>query len=478
VNRKLVTVLKPLSVLIAGLFIVVFFALADGAIPYYNDSYALIIGIDQYRSSSWDTLHYAVKDAKGIAALLRKQGFQVITLYNEEATRSHIIREQNTLAKKLKSNDRVLIFFSGHGYTETIGEQDFGYVVPYDGTDTENYISMDELRAQSKKLSVAKHQLFLMDSCYGGLLGVKSGAIESTIPNYLQEITSRPARQVLMAGGKNQQVVDNGPGGHSPFTWYLLEAIEQGKGDLNKDGYITFPELQSYILPAATNEYQTPSAAHLPGHKLGEFVFESPIKVNQPPEPKPPKPPAKGSSSQTTKGSSPQTTENTQPSSVQLRSTPRENLSLDEVEKMLKERDFFDSGKNEQGKGIDHQYEVLEREGEKLVIDYTTGLTWQQSVSPDFMVYAYALKWIEDLNKNKFAGYDDWRLPTLEEAMSLMEPERKNGDLYIDGVFDRTQSWIWTADKKDGSVAWVVDFSYGNCNYDHVDLSYAGRAVR
>jgi len=152
----------------------------------------------------------------------------------------------------------------------------------------------------------------------------------------------------------------------------------------------------------------------------------------------------------------------TQPS-VRLRSKPIENLSADDVNEMLKERNFFSTGEygrpeNKQGKGLNHQYEVIEREGEKLVIDHTTGLTLQQSGSPNSMVYADALKWIDDLKKKKFAGYNDWRLPTLEEAMSLMEPEKKNGGLYISEVFDRTQSWIWTADKS-GSVAWVVAFS-------------------
>jgi hypothetical protein len=149
------------------------------------------------------------------------------------------------------------------------------------------------------------------------------------------------------------------------------------------------------------------------------------------------------------------------PPSVQLRSTPIESLSANEVEKMLKERDFFDSNRNKQGKGLNHQYEVLERKGEKLVIDHTTGLTYQQSGSPNFMFYANALKWISELNKKKFTGYDDWRLPTLEEAMSLMDTKKKNGDLYISEVFDQTQRWVWTADKSGGSVAWVVGFDLG-----------------
>jgi len=92
------------------------------------------------------------------------------------------------------------------------------------------------------------------------------------------------------------------------------------------------------------------------------------------------------------------------------------------------------------------------------VIDHATGLTWQQSGSKETMSFAEAEKYIQKLNGQEYAGHNDWRLPTLEEAMSLMEPSTKNGDLYIDPVFDKTQRWIWTADKREAGVAWVVSF--------------------
>lgn len=98
---------------------------------------------------------------------------------------------------------------------------------------------------------------------------------------------------------------------------------------------------------------------------------------------------------------------------------------------------------NPRGKGIQHQFET--GKGGQVVVDKTTGLMWQQSGSPKSMVYDDAKKYIAQLNREKFAGYSDWRLPTLEEAMSLMEPQKKNADLYIDPVFDNTQRWIWTA---------------------------------
>jgi hypothetical protein len=163
---------------------------------------------------------------------------------------------------------------------------------------------------------------------------------------------------------------------------------------------------------------------------------------------------------------------------VQLRSEPIENFSTDEVKKMLKERDFYDNQENKQGKGLNHQYKVIEKEGEKLVIDYTTGLTWQQSGSPNYMEYSKTEEYIKKLNDNHFAGYDDWRLPTLEEAMSLMEPEKKSGGLYISKVFDQRQSFIWTADKESSSAAGVVYFASG-CRYYRVGYSNAlVRAVR
>ena len=118
------------------------------------------------------------------------------------------------------------------------------------------------------------------------------------------------------------------------------------------------------------------------------------------------------------------------------------------------------------------------KNGAKVVIDHATARMWQQSGSPQSIIYTDAEKYIQELNQKKFAGYDDWRLPTLEEAMSLMEASKKNGDLYIDPAFDKTQSWIWTADKSSAGVAWVVHFSLGRCHDDLLSYFDVVRAVR
>lgn len=145
-----------------------------------------------------------------------------------------------------------------------------------------------------------------------------------------------------------------------------------------------------------------------------------------------------------------------------LRSKPLPHLAAEEVKAMIKLHDFFDSSYNNSGKGVTHSYETREYKGEKIVLDHATGLMWQQSGSPNLMNSAEAKKYLQSLRVKSLAGFNDWRLPTLEEAMSLMEP-KKQGKLYIDQMFEHQQSLIWTSDHHELGAAWVVLFTKGLC---------------
>jgi hypothetical protein len=258
---------------------------------WYEHSYAVVVGINKYPPDRWDDLTYARRDAEGMAEFLENRDFEVTSLYDEEATKEAIIAAmQNQLAPRLGENDRVLLFFAGHGYTEPLNEQDYGYIVPYIAREgrvnSSYYISMEELRVLSAKMGRAKHHVFIMDACFGGLLGTKGDEIDPNRPDYIAQLLKRKARQVLTAGGKDQRVVDGGRGGHSVFTGYLIDGLQGGLADLNGDGYIPFSELVSYIQPAATNAFQTPGDSILAGHEQGAFVF----RVDEPEDPWPEKP--------------------------------------------------------------------------------------------------------------------------------------------------------------------------------------------
>ena len=179
---------------------------------------------------------------------------------------------------------------------------------------------------------------------------------------------------------------------------------------------------------------------------------------------------------------------------VTLRSTPTLNLTDDAVRVMMKLHNFFCNDnswsnkrkcvyRNPKGTGIHNNYEKRSKDGSEVLIDHTSGLMWQHSGSEE-ITYEGAKQYIQKINTEKYAGHDDWRLPTLEEGMSLMKPTTNKDALYIDPLFDKQQVWIWTSDTtpsiNGASSAWVVSFKWGYCNSTHGDMfnNLFVRAVR
>lgn len=253
-------------------------AAAPALTPWFSNSYAIVVGVNNYTNSAWPRLNYAVNDAKGFAEFLSTQGFEVVSLLDSNATKQAIVSAvEDKVAGKLTANDRVVFFFAGHGATRLIAGEDRGYLVPYDGTIAYgSQITMNQIHDWSSAMSAAKHQMFILDSCFGGLVATRASTVDPRTPNFVDDITTRKARQVLTAGGANQRVADGGPNGHSLFTGQLLKALSEGIADQNGDGYITFTELVSYIQPAASQYNQTPGNCELAGHEQGNFLFWNP----------------------------------------------------------------------------------------------------------------------------------------------------------------------------------------------------------
>ena len=117
----------------------------------------------------------------------------------------------------------------------------------------------------------------------------------------------------------------------------------------------------------------------------------------------------------------------------------------------------------------------------EVVVDQATGLMWQKSGSPNIMTYKQAQEYIDKLNQERFAGYSDWRLPTVDELLSLMERDKQSNGLYINPVFDSTQGWCWSADRSSSSssaAAWLVGFYGGVVYWDYLFGTRYVRGVR
>jgi peptidoglycan/xylan/chitin deacetylase (PgdA/CDA1 family)/uncharacterized caspase-like protein len=256
---------------------------AQAAAPsLYRESWALVVGIDAYQK--WPRLGHAVADARSVRDALVGLGWKqenIVTLLDGEATRARMLAalgDDLADGRRVAHEDRVVVFFAGHGMTRKLPNgKNLGYIVPVDA-DTKNpqaeAISMTNFQDASEAIP-AKHVFFVMDACYGGLALTRGGgaAAQGDRRKYFLEVTRRGAREVLTAGGADEPVADNGPGGHSIFTWTLLQGL-QGKADLDNDGVVTATELGAYVGPAvSTLSRQTPAFGHLVGSEGGEFVF-------------------------------------------------------------------------------------------------------------------------------------------------------------------------------------------------------------
>ena len=87
-----------------------------------GDQWLFVIGIDTY--IHWQRLKTAVSDAKSVRdVLLSRYHFDkdhLIELYDEQATRRNILDRLRFLAKKVRKDDSLVIFYAGHGHLDSI----------------------------------------------------------------------------------------------------------------------------------------------------------------------------------------------------------------------------------------------------------------------------------------------------------------------------------------------------------------------
>ncbi|NOY36860.1 MAG: caspase family protein [Chlorobi bacterium] len=237
-----------------------------------GDYFALIIGIDDY-SGVWPPLQNAVRDAKAIEEILKTQyKFDYIrTLYNRVATREEIIRQLEWLARTVKENDNVLIYYSGHG--EFKKEYNKGYWVPVDATEesTYQYVSNNDLQTFLSSIK-SKHTLLVADACFSGdIFRGKTLSIpfEDT-ERYYRDVNKKLSRQAITSGGV-EPVMDGGRDGHSVFTYYFLKSLRNN----NKRFYDAFSLYNDLRIPVVNNSLQMPVFQPIKntGDEGGQFLF-------------------------------------------------------------------------------------------------------------------------------------------------------------------------------------------------------------
>lgn len=252
-----------------------------------GNSYVLSIGIDQY--DNWLHLKNAVNDATAFSDIIKNDfAFQEITtpLYNDLASKTNIINTiKYELANKLKENDRLIIFFAGHGFTEKVmvdgKEVEKSYLVPVNAqaeneTSRSNYLEMGEFLKAVSELPAFHISVFL-DACNSGF------ALTDNIKNYrsgvgeIDFIETQKSRKVFTSAKSNQVALDEGPiKGNSLYTGLLVEGLKHKQADVNADKKINMMELAFFIQQRMNDffpEMQSPDYGAFFLDERGEMVL-------------------------------------------------------------------------------------------------------------------------------------------------------------------------------------------------------------
>ena len=285
---------------------------------WYKNQYAIVVGINNYKKKSIPTLSNALNDARSVAEILRKKGFSVIELYNDNATKDRILDALKKIKQVSTAQDSTLFYFAGHG-DGVSGKNNVreGYILPFDFGSELNNPTLDVMYYDKSALSIsslvmysrdtnAKHIGIILDSCFSGLamdskyatkslenvenldsiefdtqtrsIRIKPLKIASSqIPNkrneaenLFNELLSKKSINILTAG--DDQPVSDGSK-HSPFTTALLDVLDS---NINKEGFIRFNTLAHYIKNYVEKQTQQRQKPQYKNESLenGDFIFK------------------------------------------------------------------------------------------------------------------------------------------------------------------------------------------------------------
>lgn len=152
-------------------------------------------------------------------------------------------------------------------------------------------------------------------------------------------------------------------------------------------------------------------------------------------------------------------------------------VSVDQARAMVAQRNFYHARWNAAGAAPPLELERQVIGTDVVVKESRYRLMWQQRASREPLDRDGAQRHVQELNTRRFAGYSDWRLPTLEEALALMGSASAE-DCRLHRLFDRSGPITRTADTADGGKDWIVYFCDGIAVPEVPRFNAQVRAVR
>ena len=232
-------------------------------------NYFLGIAVDNYKT--WPPLFNAKNDIISFSRLMeQKFGYQsanATLLIDTAATRRNIIRQIRTFLVKVKPNDNVIIYFSGHGNKDQLTDGDY-YFIPSDGEadDVSSAVKSTDIIDNFKNIK-AKNCLLIMDACFSGLI-INSVNKQLSLANANKNPVDLPSKWIITSG-RATKVSDGIPGTNSPFASVMINYLK----DNTEESRLTISKLIDYLKDNVPkfNKQQIPFGLSIAGE--GELTF-------------------------------------------------------------------------------------------------------------------------------------------------------------------------------------------------------------
>lgn len=274
-----------------------------------SDLHLIVVGVSNYQDASRN-LTFAAKDAEDIKDVFLTQRKHYVNahttvLTNEEATTENVLKALREL-KTTNVDDDVILYFSCHGLLD----DKLDYYLAMHQTDFEqpqngglSYSDIEKIIAEAP----ARKKLIFIDACHSGEVDKtevelekidteevvdKDVAMRSKSGDYVvkpkiglknsfaymqtlfTDISKGTGATVISAAGGMEFALESNDWQNSVFAYAILQAVDRGNADTDKNKMINISELQRYVkysVHKMTNGKQVPTTRQV--NRFGDFYI-------------------------------------------------------------------------------------------------------------------------------------------------------------------------------------------------------------
>ncbi len=256
-------------------------------------TYAVVVGISDYQNEAIPDLRFADKDAMAFANFLRSPAGGALVkdhlkiLINEQATVARFAIALDWLMEVASENDRVIIYFSGHGDVERRTLTQPGFLLCWDApgrvymaggalalTMLQEVISTISIQNKAKVILIA-------DACRAGKLsGSKVGGSQLTNSNLAKQYANEI--KILSCQPDEYSIEGEQWGeGRGVFSYHLLDGL-YGMADGNEDLNVNLKEIDRYLEDHVSKEVAPHSQNPMTiGNKMAKLTDVFPEVLEQ-----------------------------------------------------------------------------------------------------------------------------------------------------------------------------------------------------